>query len=62
MKALALALTLVVLVVLFALGCAPIETDDPQDPQQALCERRGGDYLCRGFHPDGSLDCLCVIP
>ena len=43
-------------------GCAPIETDDPQDPAQVVCEGRGGDYLCKGFHPDGSLDCICIVP
>lgn len=43
-------------------GCGPIESDESTDPAQAQCESRGGDYFCKGFHPDGSLDCTCIMP
>lgn len=55
MRAALLALALVLAA--FAVGCAPIETDDERDPAQIACEKRGGDYFCKQVD-----DCTCIIP
>jgi len=60
------ALLLALLAALCCAACDPIDSEpEPSgkvDPAEAACDARGGDYLCKGTRPDGSLNCTCTVP